>query len=47
MKENYFTRNPIQNWKIAEDVEHIFLDNDEKKQRWNRIVNSTKAIKPV
>jgi outer membrane lipopolysaccharide assembly protein LptE/RlpB len=47
MKENYYTRNPTQNWKIAEDVEHIFLSNDKKKQIWHRIVNKIEAIKPI
>lgn len=36
-KQNYFDRNPIKDWTIAKDCEHIFLNTIEKQQRWQRI----------
>lgn len=36
-KSSYFDRNPIKDWTIAKDVEHIFLNTIEKQQRWQRI----------
>ena len=37
MKNNYFKKNPIKNWTIAKDCEHIFLNTIEKQERWQRI----------
>lgn len=36
-KPNYFTANPVKDWTIAKDCEHIFLNTIEKQQRWQRI----------
>ncbi|HRH57682.1 MAG TPA: hypothetical protein PLS10_08525 [Chitinophagales bacterium] len=58
MKNNYFDRNPIRNWTIAEDCHRIFLETEEKQERWEKIqqreeaklapahIESPKSIKP-
>lgn len=58
MKNNYFNQNPIRDWTIAKDCHRIFLDTDEKKQRWQQIkareeakvipahIETPKVIKP-
>lgn len=35
--QNYFDRQPVQDWTIAKDVEQIFLGTIEKHQRWECI----------
>ncbi len=35
--KNYLDTQPVKDWTIAKDVEHIFLGTIEIKQRWERI----------
>ena len=54
MKENYYNRNRIQNWKIAEDVQHLYIGTVERAERWEKIklqnepmvVIATPIVKP-
>lgn len=43
-KQSYFDRNPIKRMEIAKDCEHIFLPTEEKKERWQKIINKTTDI---
>ena len=54
MKENYYNRNRIQKWKIAEDVKHLYIGTVERAERWEKIkleneptvVIATPIVKP-
>lgn len=38
MKQKHFLQsNPIENWKIAEDVEHLYIGTVERSERWEKI----------
>jgi len=47
MKKNYFQSNPIKDWTIAKDVEHIFLNTIEKKERWQAIKAKNQPVQLV
>lgn len=47
MQKNYFQSNPIKNWNIAKDVEHIFLNTIEKKERWQAIKAKNQPVQLV
>ena len=47
MSNNYFKQNPIKNWNIAKDVEHIFLNTIEKKERWEAIKAKNQPVQLV
>lgn len=47
MSNNYFKQNPIKNWNIAKDVEHIFLNTIEKKERWEAIKTKNQPVQLV
>ena len=52
--KHYFKTNPIQNWKIADDVEHLYIGTVERAERWEKInleneptvVIATPIVKP-
>lgn len=58
MAQNYFNQNPIRNWTIAEDCRRVFLETEEKQERWQKIkereeaklipahIETPKSIKP-
>lgn len=38
MKRKHFLQsNPIKDWKIAEDVQHLFTGTVERAERWEKI----------
>lgn len=41
---SYLDKQPIREWKIAEDVEHIFLGTIERQQRWERITAKNQPL---
>ena len=48
-KNNYFDHdsNKIKDWTIAKDVEHIFLNTIEKKERWQAIKAKNQPVQLV
>lgn len=41
---SYLDKQPIIEWKIAEDVEHIFLGTIERRERWERILAKNQPL---
>ena len=46
MKKTYFDHNPIRDWTIAEDCHRIFLETEEKRERWQKIKAREEAKVP-
>lgn len=52
--KHYLKTNPIQKWKIADDVQHLYIGTVERAERWEKIkleneptvVIATPIVKP-
>ena len=42
--KHYLKTNPIQNWKIADDVQHLYIGTVERDERWEKIVAKNQPI---